>query len=191
MDDAADRTLARGELILLRMKNAQEDKMAETQIEWTDATWNPVAGCTIVTAGCTNCHAMEMARRLEAMGIAKYRGLTGRSGKRAVWRGVVREDRETLLIPYQCRKPRMIFVNSMSDLIHERVSDEFILDVWKVMHEMVMRFYMDVAYKRWKRDARLKRIAAPMAGGTVTSFIITLLIYPAICVSWRSSADMR
>ena len=46
--------------------------MAETQIEWTDATWNPVAGCSIITAGCTNCYAMEMAKRLEAMGIAKY-----------------------------------------------------------------------------------------------------------------------
>jgi len=43
--------------------------MAETQIEWTDATWNPVAGCSIVSAGCTNCYAMEMARRLDAMGI--------------------------------------------------------------------------------------------------------------------------
>jgi len=50
--------------------------MAETQIEWTDATWNPVAGCSIVTAGCTNCYAMQMARRLEAMGVEKYAGLT-------------------------------------------------------------------------------------------------------------------
>jgi protein gp37 len=46
--------------------------MAETQIEWTDATWNPVAGCSIITAGCSHCYAMEMAKRLEAMGIEKY-----------------------------------------------------------------------------------------------------------------------
>ena len=48
--------------------------MAETSIEWTDATWNPVAGCTVLTAGCTNCYAMRMAARLEAMGTAKYHG---------------------------------------------------------------------------------------------------------------------
>lgn len=52
--------------------------MAETSIEWTDAKWNPVAGCTILTAGCTNCYAMRMAARLEAMGVEKYAGLTGR-----------------------------------------------------------------------------------------------------------------
>ena len=66
--------------------------MAETQIEWTDATWNPVAGCSIVSVGCTNCYAMEMAKRLEAMQVEKYKGLTRRSGERTIWNGVVRED---------------------------------------------------------------------------------------------------
>ncbi len=64
----------------------REDSMAETSIEWTDATWNPVAGCTVLTAGCTNCYAMRMAARLEAMGTEKYRGLTRKSGGRAVWK---------------------------------------------------------------------------------------------------------
>ena len=99
--------------------------MAETQIEWTDATWNPVAGCSIVTEGCTHCYAMEMAKRLKAMGVEKYAGLTRKTGKRTVWNGVVREHREALSIPYRWRKPRKNFVNSMSDLFHERVSDEF------------------------------------------------------------------
>jgi protein gp37 len=58
--------------------------MAATQIEWTDATWNPVAGCSVISAGCTNCYAMEMARRLDAMGVEKYQALTRRSGKRTV-----------------------------------------------------------------------------------------------------------
>jgi len=107
--------------------------MAETQIEWTDATWNPVVGCSIVTAGCTHCYAMEMARRLEAMGIEKYRGLTRRSGARTIWKGVVREDQEALTIPFRWKKPRKIFVNSMSDLFHEKVSDAFIRSVWQVM----------------------------------------------------------
>jgi len=71
--------------------------MAETQIEWTDATWNPVVGCSAMSAGCTNCYAVEMARRLEAMGVDKYRGLTRKSGKRTVWKGIVREDRECVL----------------------------------------------------------------------------------------------
>lgn len=107
--------------------------MAETQIEWTDATWNPVAGCTIVSPGCTNCYAMEMARRLQAMGVPKYDNLTRKTAGRAVWNGHVREDREALVIPIKWKKPRKIFVNSMSDLFHEKVADAFIRDVWSVM----------------------------------------------------------
>jgi protein gp37 len=107
--------------------------MADTQIEWTDATWNPVVGCSVVTAGCTHCYAMEMARRLEAMGVEKYRGLTRRSGTRTIWRGVVREDHDALAIPFRWKKSRKIFVNSMSDLFHEKVSDIFIKSVWQVM----------------------------------------------------------
>ena len=109
--------------------------MADTRIEWTDATWNPVAGCSIVTAGCTHCYAMEMAKRLESMGVGKYAGLTRRSGGRTVWNGVVKEDYNALVLPYAWKKPRKIFVNSMSDLFHERVSDTFITDVWKVMRD--------------------------------------------------------
>lgn len=108
--------------------------MTETQIEWTDATWNPVVGCSIISDGCKNCYAMQMARRLEAMGIEKYTGLTHKTGKRTVWNGRVREDRKTLNAPYRWRKPRRIFVNSMSDLFHEHVNDAFILAVWEVMY---------------------------------------------------------
>ena len=106
--------------------------MAETQIEWTDATWNPVAGCSIVTAGCTHCYAMEMAKRLEAMGIEKYAGLTRKTGGRTVWNGVVREDRGALAIPHSWRKPRKIFVNSMSDLFHPKVPVSFIDQVFVI-----------------------------------------------------------
>lgn len=109
--------------------------MSETRIEWTDATWNPVAGCSIVSAGCKHCYAMEMARRLEAMGVDKYAGLTRPSGRRAIWNGVVREDQDALALPYRWKKPRKIFVNSMSDLFHEQVSDGFIVRVWTVMAE--------------------------------------------------------
>ena len=61
--------------------------MATSSIEWTDATWNPVAGCNIVSPGCTNCYAMRMAARLELMGQPKYQGLTRISGRRHVWNG--------------------------------------------------------------------------------------------------------
>ena len=134
--------------------------MAETQIEWTDATWNPVAGCSIVTAGCTNCYAMQMARRLEAMGVPKYEGLTRKSGKRAIWNGVVREDRAALDIPYGWRKPRKIFVNSMSDLFHDAVSEDFILDVWQVMRETPHHNYQ-ILTKRPKRMAEVVARAVP------------------------------
>ncbi|TBW32201.1 DUF5131 family protein [Siculibacillus lacustris] len=134
--------------------------MAETQIEWTDSTWNPVAGCSIVTAGCTNCYAMEMAKRLEAMGVEKYAGLTRKTGRRTVWNGVVREDMDALTIPHRWRKPRKIFVNSMSDLFHERVSDAFILDVWQVMRDTPRHNYQILT----KRPERMVELVASKIG---------------------------
>ncbi len=134
--------------------------MAETQIEWTDATWNPVAGCSVVTAGCTHCYAMEMAKRLEAMGVDKYRSLTRKSGRRTVWNGVVREDRQALSVPHHWRQPRKIFVNSMSDLFHERVRDEFILDVWRVMRETPRNNYQILT----KRPDRMADLVATRIG---------------------------
>lgn len=107
--------------------------MADTTIEWTDATWNPVAGCTVITPGCTNCYAMRMAARLDAMGLQKYAGLTRKSGGRHVWTGRVRLDEGTLEVPLAWRRPRKVFVNSMSDLFHAEVPTEFIARVWSVM----------------------------------------------------------
>ena len=134
--------------------------MAETQIEWTDSTWNPVAGCSIVSAGCTNCYAMQMARRLEAMGVSKYAGLTRPSGGRAVWNGVVREDRDALAIPSGWRKPRKIFVNSMSDLFHAGVGNDFILSVWQVMRETPRHHYQILT----KRPARMASFVSDLVG---------------------------
>lgn len=126
--------------------------MAETQIEWTDATWNPVAGCSVITAGCTNCYAMEMAKRLEAMHIEKYQGLTRRSGERTVWNGIVREDQSALTIPLGWKRPKKIFVNSMSDLFHVGVTDAFILKVWSVMRTTPHHHYQ-ILTKRPERMA--------------------------------------
>src|SRR5665647_1584677 len=85
-----------------------EGLMADTSIEWTDASWNPVAGCTVLSPGCTNCYAMRMAARLDAMGVEKYRGLTRKSGGRAKWTGEVRLDAQALAAPSKWRAPRPV-----------------------------------------------------------------------------------
>lgn len=102
---------------------------------------------------------MAMAHRLEAMGVEKYSKLTRKSGKRALWNGAVREDKDALDIPYTWKKPRKIFVNSMSDLFHEKVSEKFILAVWKVMRETPQHNYQ-ILTKRPNRMAKVisKRI---------------------------------
>jgi protein gp37 len=130
--------------------------MAETSIEWTDATWNPVAGCTVLSPGCTNCYAMRMAARLDAMSMPKYRGLTRKSGRRSVWTGKVRLDRKSLDVPRAWRKPRKIFVNSMSDLFHEAVPREFVAEVWSVM-EATPRHIYQILTKRPERMVEVTR----------------------------------
>jgi protein gp37 len=130
--------------------------MAETSIEWTDATWNPVAGCTVLTAGCTNCYAMRMAARLEAMGTEKYRGLTRKSGGRAVWTGKIRLDPASLDTPKTWSKPRKVFVNSMSDLFHDDVPIEFIARVWGIMKDTPRHTYQILT----KRPERMAEVLA-------------------------------
>lgn len=125
--------------------------MTDTSIEWTDATWNPVAGCTIISPGCTNCYAMRMAARLETMPVEKYRGLTRRSGGRAVWTGKIKLDEQALHAPRKWARPKRIFVNSMSDLFHEGVDREFIERVWRVMEETPRHTYQILT----KRPARM------------------------------------
>lgn len=98
--------------------------MARTKIEWTESTWNPLTGCTKVSAGCKNCYAEVMARRLQAMGQPKYKD--GFS---------LTLHPDTISEPYSWVKPRVIFVNSMSDLFHKDVPLKFIQDVFRVMKE--------------------------------------------------------
>jgi len=133
-----------------------------SDIEWTDATWNPVSGCAIVSPGCTHCYAMRMAARLQAMGHPKYVGLTRKSGRRWVWTGRVRIDRGALDVPVHWRKPRRIFVNSMSDLFHEDVPEAFIHDVWNVMRTARWHTYQ-VLTKRPDRMAKVLAETAPEA----------------------------
>lgn len=128
--------------------------MATSSIEWTESTWNPVAGCTVISPGCTNCYAMRMAARLEAMGSAKYSGTTRRSGDRAVWTGRVNLDEKALTAPKGWKKPQRVFVNSMSDLFHEAVPVGFVRRVWGAMAEAHWHTYQ-ILTKRPQRMAEL------------------------------------
>jgi len=130
-----------------------------SEIEWTDVTWNPVAGCSVASAGCSNCYAMRMAARLQAMGHPKYQGTTRKSGSRYVWTGKVNTDEASLVQPLEWRKGKRIFVNSMSDLFHEKVSDAFILKVWDVMRECPQHHFQ-ILTKRPDRMAQMFEFGA-------------------------------
>ena len=139
--------------------------MIKSKIEWTDATWNPIVGCSMMSSGCTHCYAMQMAKRLDAMGMKKYKGLTRTIKGRAVWKGVVREDEAALEVPYRWRKPRKIFVNSMSDLFHDKVSSRFIELVWQVMRDTPQHQYQILT----KRPKRMLEEVGRMSGSVLSN----------------------
>ena len=114
-----------------------------SSIEWTDATWNPVTGCTKVSPGCKHCYAEVMARRLQAMGQHRYRN---------EFRVTLQED--ALEVPLRWRAPRTIFVNSMSDLFHDEIPDAYIARVFDVMLR-AERHTFQVLTKRSERLAEL------------------------------------
>ena len=130
-----------------------------SSIEWTEATWNPVAGCAAVSPGCTNCYAMYMAHRLEAMGRQKYAGTTRKSGGRPKWSGVVHLDEGSFELPFSWKAGRIIFVNSMSDLFHEAVPLQFIQRVFAVMRETRRHSYQILT----KRSERLAELSGELA----------------------------
>lgn len=115
----------------------------QTGIEWTDATWNPVTGCTKVSPGCKNCYAERLALRLRAMGNPRYRSGFG-----------VTLHPDLLTLPLRWRQPRRIFVNSMSDLFHEAVPEDFIHRVFEVMAD-ANRHVFQVLTKRSERLATM------------------------------------
>ena len=113
--------------------------MAQSSIEWTEMTWNPTTGCDKISAGCKYCYAEVMARRLQAMGIEKYKdGFE------------LRLHADALQIPYEWKKPKIVFVNSMSDLFHKDVPLSFIQKVFDVMNDTPMHTYQ-VLTKRAER----------------------------------------
>jgi protein gp37 len=98
--------------------------MNNTKIEWTDSTWNPITGCTKISSGCAHCYAEKMAIRLKAMDVKKYKN--GFS---------LTLHPKSLEEPYFWKKPRMVFVNSMSDLFHEDIDFDYIKKIFKVMND--------------------------------------------------------
>ena len=116
---------------------------ANSKIEWTECTWNPVTGCTKISAGCLNCYAERMAKRLQAMGQPNYR-----NGFRLTLHPHMLE------IPLHWRQPRMIFVNSMGDLFHKDVPLDFILRVFDVMQRASQHCFQ-ILTKRSERLAEL------------------------------------
>jgi protein gp37 len=118
---------------------------ANSHIEWTQATWNPVTGCTKVSAGCKNCYAERLAFRLHAMGNHRYR-----NGFR------VTLHRDAVDLPKSWRMPRMIFVNSMSDLFHHDVPLDFIWRVFDTMRECKHHTFQILT----KRSKRLREVAS-------------------------------
>ncbi len=108
-----------------------------TGIEWTQHTWNPTVGCSIVSAGCTNCYAMRQAHRIAAFGTSPaYEGLTKSSKGGPVWTGKVGQgSRASVRKPLKILEPSVIFVNSMSDLFHEDMDDKWRDDAFDIMRE--------------------------------------------------------
>ncbi|MGW4504932.1 DUF5131 family protein [Streptomyces sp. NPDC004436] len=122
-------------------------------IEWTEATWNPTTGCDRISAGCDNCYALTLAKRLKAMGAPKYQadGDPRTSGPGFA----VSLHPDSLRVPHSWKAPRTVFVNSMSDLFHAKVPASFIQDVFDVMRETPHHTYQILT----KRSRRLATIA--------------------------------
>lgn len=131
---------------------------SKSEIEWTEMTWNPVAGCSVLSEGCTNCYAIRLAARLDAMGMQKYKGLTRKTGGRHKWTGRARLDFKSLNTPKKVKKPSLIFVNSMSDLFHEDVPVSFIKKVFNTIRETPQHTYQVLT----KRAERLEMISSEL-----------------------------
>src|SRR5687768_9958175 len=115
-----------------------------SNIEWTDMTWNPVTGCTKVSAGCKHCYAETMAKRLQAMGSERYK-----DGFR------LRLHEDLIDLPFRWKKPRRVFVNSMSDLFHPEVPIDFLRRAFAVMNTCPQHQFQVLT----KRPERLTQVA--------------------------------
>lgn len=126
---------------------------AKTGIEWTEVTWNPTTGCDKISAGCDNCYALTLSKRLKAMGVSKYQN-DGHPTTSGPGFGLTLHP-STLQEPRAWKNPRTVFVNSMSDLFHARVPIGFIRDIFEVIAETPQHTYQILT----KRSTRLRKVA--------------------------------
>jgi len=153
-----------------------------TAIEWTDITWNPVTGCRKVSPGCDHCYAATLAKRLKAMGSPRYQ-IDGPDGPGF---GVTLHP-DKIRDPIRWKKPRTVFVNSMSDLFHSQVDEEFIAQIWAVM-SLAPHHVFQILTKRPKRMADL--LGAEYFGDLVQSFAWEI-IESEVDPQERRSDDIR
>lgn len=154
----------------------------KTGIEWTDASWNPVVGCSIVSPGCTNCYAMAMAGRIERMGGAPhYAGTTQASKAGSVWTGKLALAPDSILTqPLRWKRGRRIFVNSMGDLFHEDVPDAWIDRVFAVMALTPQHNYQILT----KRSARMRAyLSDPRVIGRIARVLLDAVIEGSVPTS--------
>ena len=144
----------------------------KTAIAWTESTWNPTVGCTVISPGCIQCYAMREAARIASFGGSvgpKYLGLTKKTRTGPVWTGELRLWEPALGQPMRWTRPRMIFVNSMSDLAHEDMPIEWFARIWRAMREAqhARGHVFQVLTKRPENLARLLRaigVSSPARG---------------------------
>lgn len=158
--------------------------MGKTAIEWATDTWNPVRGCAPVSEGCRNCYAMRQAHRFSGPGMP-YEGLTRATSDGPKWTGKVRLVPELIEAPLRWRKPRRVFVNSMSDLFHPEVPDGFITHVWSVMRQAKQHTFLILT----KRPERMAAWAAQWchAGG----FGVLRNVWLGVSCEDQATADER
>ena len=119
--------------------------MASTKIEWTEETWNPITGCSKCSAGCLHCYAESFSKRLQAMGVERYKDAFK-----------VTVHRDLFERPLLWKKPKMIFVNSMSDIFHESVPEKDILDLFEIMNKANWHTFQVLT----KRAERMQELSA-------------------------------
>lgn len=180
----------------------------KTGIEWTDATWNPLRGCSRVSEGCRHCYAEGVAKRFSGPGLP-YEGLIAKGGQ---WNGQIKLVPELLDQPLKWSRPRRIFVNSMSDLFHENVSENYVARVFDVMARAPqhtfqiltkrpdrMKWVVEWIGRLWERDEEASRLPWPLPNvwlgvsvedqATANARIPLLLETPA-AVRWISAEPL-
>ncbi len=162
-----------------------------TNISWATDVWNPLTGCTPISAGCANCYAARMAKRLRTMGRPEYQNAVDDAGR---WTGKITLVPERLEQPLRWRKPRRVFVNSMSDLFHESVPFNYIARLFMVMRQAHQHTFLVLS----KRAKRMRMFLDVWLPGAETIMNLTLgtqspapNIWIGVSVENQKAADER